>query len=152
MINNQEGKVADMVDHAALMHAKRIGVKAKNAFELVERINAGLTYHSFEKLRREMRLSAQELGDLVQIAPRTLTRRKVSGRLRPDESDRLLRVSRVYGEALSLFEGDAESARRWLNSPKDALSGKSPLALAATEVGAREVEFLIGRLERGVFA
>jgi hypothetical protein len=69
-----------MVDHAALIHAKRIGVKAKNALDLVERINAGLTYRSFEKLRKEMGLTAQELGDLVQIAPRTLTRRKVTGR------------------------------------------------------------------------
>jgi putative toxin-antitoxin system antitoxin component (TIGR02293 family) len=140
-----------MVDHAALIHAKRIGVKAKNALDLVERINAGLTYRSFEKLRKEMGLTAQELGDLVQIAPRTLTRRKVTGRFRADESDRLLRASRIYGEALNLLEGDADSARQWLNSPKHALNGKTPLELAATEVGAREVEFLIGRLERGVF-
>ena len=141
-----------MVDHAAMMHAERIGVKAKDPLELVERINAGLSYRSFEKLRKEMGLSAQELGELVQIAPRTLTRRKVSGRFRADESDRLLRASRIYGEALNLFEGDGGSARRWLNSPRDALNGKTPLELAVTEVGAREVESLIGRLERGVFA
>ncbi len=141
-----------MVDRAVLAYANRIGVKAKNALELVERINAGLTYQSFEKLRKEMGLSARELGEIMQVSTRTLTRRKASGRFRPDESDRLLRVSRVYGEALSLFEGDPNATRAWLDSPKGALDGKTPLKLAVTEVGAREVEDLIGRLERGVFA
>lgn len=141
-----------MVDHAAFAYAKRIGVKAESALELVEKINVGLTYRSFEKLRKEMGLSAHELGEIVQVAPRTLTRRKVAGRFRPDESDRLLRASRVYGKALDLFEGDRQTARTWLGTPKQALSGKMPLELAVTEVGAREVENLIGRLEHGVFA
>jgi uncharacterized protein (DUF2384 family) len=39
----------------------------------------------------------------------------------------------------------------WLRSPNRALGGESPLALSKTEVGAREVENLIGRLEHGVF-
>lgn len=141
-----------MVNHVAFAYAKRIGVKAETALELVEKINVGLTYRSFEKLRKEMGLSARELGEIVQVAPRTLTRRKVAGRFRPDESDRLLRASRVYGKALDLFEGDRPTARTWLSTPKQALSGKMPLELAVTEVGAREVENLIGRLEHGVFA
>lgn len=141
-----------MVDHVVLAYARRIGVKARNPLELVERINVGLTYGSFEKLRRAMGLSAGELGEIIQVAPRTLTRRKATGRFRPDESDRLLRASRVYGETLDLFEGDPDAAQKWLKSPKGVLKDKTPLELAVTEVGAREVEDLIGRLERGVFA
>ena len=69
----------------------------------------------------------------------------------PDESDRLLRASRVFGRALELFEGDPEAARRWLGLPQPALGGATPLAFARTEAGAREVEDLVGRLEHGVF-
>ncbi len=92
------------------------------------------------------------LGELVQIAPRTLSRRKEEGRLQPDESDRLLRVSRLVGRALELFEGDLETARKWLSTPLRSLRGKAPLELVKTEVGAQEVEALIGRLEHGIIS
>ena len=70
--------------------------------------------------------------------------------MRSDESDRLLRVSRLLEHAIALFEGDAEAARDWLASPAKALAGHAPLDFARSEAGAREVESLIGRLEHGV--
>jgi putative toxin-antitoxin system antitoxin component (TIGR02293 family) len=54
-------------------------------------------------------------------------------------------------KTLGLFDGDREEARVWLTSPRQTLNEDSPLEFASTEVGAREVEDLIGRLERGVF-
>ena len=44
-----------------------------------------------------------------------------------------------------------EAARRWLLTPQRALVGAIPLEIAKTEVGAREGEQIIGRLEQGVF-
>jgi putative toxin-antitoxin system antitoxin component (TIGR02293 family) len=136
---------------AEIAYAKRIGVKANNPHELVEKIRAGLSYRAFEKLRNEMGLSASALAGVIQITTRTLTRRKASGRFRPDESDRLLRTSRIFEKTMDLFAGDHSSARAWLTSTKSVLDGKTPLELAVTEVGAREVESTIGMLERGVF-
>jgi putative toxin-antitoxin system antitoxin component (TIGR02293 family) len=40
----------------------------------------------------------------------------------------------------------------WLNSPNHGLGGRTPLQMAQTEAGSREVENLIGRLEHGVFS
>jgi putative toxin-antitoxin system antitoxin component (TIGR02293 family) len=62
----------------------------------------------------------------------------------------LVRLSRVVGLALQLFEGGLEEARVWLLSPHAALGNAIPLEFAANEVGAREVENLIGRLEHGI--
>jgi len=36
--------------------------------------------------------------------------------------------------------------------PAPALAGRTPLAVATSELGAREVENLLGRLEHGVFS
>ena len=58
----------------------------------------------------------------------------------------------AYRNALQLFEGDSEQARRWLSQPARALGGVSPLAYLDTEAGAAEVRRLIGRLEHGVYA
>ncbi|HVR29408.1 MAG TPA: antitoxin Xre/MbcA/ParS toxin-binding domain-containing protein, partial [Thermoanaerobaculia bacterium] len=97
-------------------------------------------------------LSTLELARLIQISPRTLVRRREQGRLSSEESDRLLRVSRVLGKALALFDGDVAATRAWFSGPAPALGGRTPQEVAVTEVGAREVESLVGRLEHGVFS
>ena len=68
----------------------------------------------------------------------------------PDETDRLVRTSRVFARAIELFEGNSDNARRWLTNPVGALGGRTPLDFASTDVGAIEVENLIGRLEYGI--
>jgi len=129
-----------------------IGLEPADNAALVAWVEEGLPYRALERLRSNIGLSREALADLVQIKPRTLDRRKEGGRLRPEESDRLLRAARVFGGTIALFEGDAEAARTWLSSPQRALGGAVPLEMARTEVGAREVESLVGRLEHGVFS
>jgi uncharacterized protein (DUF2384 family) len=45
---------------------------------------------------------------------------------------------------VELFNGDVTEALSWLRRLRKALADKTPLFYAATEVGAREVENLIG--------
>jgi putative toxin-antitoxin system antitoxin component (TIGR02293 family) len=134
----------------ACAYVTLLGLRASNPLAIAERVQKGLSFEALERFQRNAALSAKALADVVQIRLRTLNRRRVEGRLQPDESDRLVRASRVFGKALELFEGDAEAARRWLTTPQKALGGTLPLTLARTEVGAREVETLIGRLEHGI--
>ena len=58
----------------------------------------------------------------------------------------------MFARTIELFEGDVESARSWLMRPVLALGGAVPFEMLKTEVGAREVENLITRLEHGVFS
>ncbi len=127
-----------------------LGLRTFDTAGLLERVKEGLSYHTWERLRLNTELPSDALRALVQISPRTLNRRKEEGRFHPDESDRLLRATRVFASALSLFEGDANAARRWLTTAQPALGGATPVDYAATEVGAREVEDLMGRLEYGI--
>jgi putative toxin-antitoxin system antitoxin component (TIGR02293 family) len=94
----------------------------------------------------------EKIARFVAIPQRTLSRRQSEGKLQPDESDRVWRASAIFDMAVDLFEGDVAAARQWLQAPQSALGGEMPLDFASTEVGAREVENLIGRLEHGVFA
>ena len=128
-----------------------LGFEPLDSAALVARVEEGFSYRALEHLKANVGLSREALADLVQINPRTLDRRK-GGRLRPNESDRLLRAARVFGETIALFEGDVDAAGTWLSSPQRALGGAVPLEMARTEVGAREVESLVGRLEHGVFS
>jgi putative toxin-antitoxin system antitoxin component (TIGR02293 family) len=127
-----------------------LGLRTYELQGLLDRVRKGFAYSAFVRFQRNTNLSVQVLSELTQISSRTLSRRKAAGKLDPVESDRLLRASRVFGRALELFEGDDESARDWLTSEQPALGGLVPLELAESEVGAKEVETLIGRLEYGI--
>jgi putative toxin-antitoxin system antitoxin component (TIGR02293 family) len=127
-----------------------LGLKAAETPELLKRIKAGLGYSSWENFIRNTDLRKEDAIDLVQISPRTLSRRKEEGRLHPDESDRLIRAARIFALTSKLFDGDLDSARRWLTTAQPALGGSTPIEYASTEIGAREVEALIGRLEHGI--
>ncbi len=81
-----------------------------------------------------------------------MARRRDKGRLKPAESERLLRLSFLFEQAVDLFEEDVDAARNWLETPNVGLGGETPLRLAETELGAREVENLMGRLDHGVFS
>jgi putative toxin-antitoxin system antitoxin component (TIGR02293 family) len=115
-------------------------------------IDEGFVFDAFEQLLESTGLPADDIAGWLQFAPRTLTRRKQQGRFAPDESDRILRAARVLGRALELFDGDRDAAIEWLTTPQLALGGVRPLDVARTDVGTREVENLIGRLEHGVYS
>lgn len=126
------------------------GLRKYDALHLVALIQRGFTYSAFERFQRNTDLSYRLLAQIVEIPERTLARRKESGRFEPDETDRLVRTSRVFARAIELFEGNSDNARRWLTNPVGALGGRTPLDFASTDVGAIEVENLIGRLEYGI--
>jgi putative toxin-antitoxin system antitoxin component (TIGR02293 family) len=47
------------------------------------------------------------------------------------------------------YLGDRERARRWLKVPNRALGGLAPVAALDTELGARQVENILGRIAYG---
>ena len=135
---------------ALISSASTLGVRVQSVQALRKKIESGFAYSAFERLRAAIDLPAPAVAALVQIPERTLARRKQKGALLPTESERVFRISRVLTKATDLFEGDREGALAWLVAPSRALGGERPIDLARTEVGAREVEDLIGRLEHGV--
>jgi putative toxin-antitoxin system antitoxin component (TIGR02293 family) len=129
-----------------------LGIEATDAVQLVREIERGFSFGTLERVRRETGLPLDRLATSIGISPRTLTRRKKNSKLKAWESDRLVSISRLLAFALELFEGDTEKAAHWFVVANRALGDVSPLEMAATETGAREVENLIGRLEHGVFS
>jgi len=97
-------------------------------------------------------IRATKVGSIVKISEKTLDRRLKSGaRLKPDESERLARLMRIISLAVAALESE-DNARQWLQRPLRELGGQTPLQLAATEPGSREVERVLGRIEHGIFA
>jgi putative toxin-antitoxin system antitoxin component (TIGR02293 family) len=129
-----------------------LGLSASSTAELIQRMERGLRFAALERFASTSGIRVSELALVLGIPERTLARRRVSGSLTPEESERLLRISHLFEKAVELFEGDISAAVRWLTTPKKYLENQAPLQYAKTELGAREVENLLGRLEHGVFS
>lgn len=82
-----------------------------------------------------------------QIVPRaTLSRRIKNGeRLSPEESEKLQRVARVFAMAKDVW-GSEEDAREFMVKCHPMLDDRSPFEASLSEIGAREVEGILGRL------
>ena len=125
------------------------GQTVPTSTELRQRIRRGLPYRSFECVRERLRLSVPEAADVLHMPARTLARRRQSRKLDADESDRLYRIARVAAQAFAVF-GTEEKAATWLRRPNRALNGERPIQLLDTDVGARQVEDILGRIAHGV--
>jgi putative toxin-antitoxin system antitoxin component (TIGR02293 family) len=129
-----------------------LGLKDASVAGLVKAIRSGLSFASLARFERHSGLSLPLLAKVLCIPPRTLARRKSDGTLTSEESERLLRLAGLFDQTVALFEGSSSAAAKWLQAPSQALGNVAPLTLAETEIGARAVEDLIGRLEHGVYS
>lgn len=96
-------------------------------------------------------LSDAEVYRLI-VPRRTLAHRVAKHQpLSPEESDKAVRVARLAAMAEQVF-GDSKHAWQWLREGKRRFDGKSPLAMLATETGARLVEELIIQIDDAMLA
>jgi putative toxin-antitoxin system antitoxin component (TIGR02293 family) len=154
VVSNPRRNAAAHSDRPLARYASRgssLGLSALATNDLIDAVQRGLSFRALETFSSETGFAPASVASLIQIPERTFARRKSSGRLSPDESERLLRISTIFEKAVALFEGNVGEAVEWLTKPKKALGDKVPMSYARSELGAREVENLIGRLEHGVF-
>lgn len=118
---------------------------------LIQALKIGLPVRELDDLRSSLDVSMERLVPMLGISKATLHRRMAAGRLDPAESDRVVRFARLMGKAVEVMESP-ENARAWLTAPQRGLGGAVPLEYAETEVGAREVEDLLGRIEYGIYS
>jgi putative toxin-antitoxin system antitoxin component (TIGR02293 family) len=116
--------------------------------DMNKEIRAGFPYTAVEHFRVAAGLSWAELAGSLGLSVRSLQRRKHQGRLEGYESDRIYRLARIV--ALSAdYLGSSERGIDWLKQPNIVLGGIRPLDAIETELGARQVENVLGRIGYG---
>ena len=125
-----------------------LGRSLLNDNDLRSAIRKGFPQEVVGSVMNSAGLTLKELSATLDLSPRSLQRRRHQGRLARYESDRLYRLARIVALAKQ-YIGDAETAHRWLKRPNRALGGNIPLELIDTELGARAVENVLGRIAYG---
>lgn len=111
-------------------------------------IREGFPHSAVEGFLESSGLSLQEIASSLDLSLRSLQRRRHEGRLARYESDRLYRLARLVALA-DHFLGEHDVAIEWLRRPNHALGGVAPLKIVDTELGARQVENVLGRIGYG---
>lgn len=125
--------------------------KIRDAGDLQHALREGFPYAAFEACLETLEWKSSDLAELLGVATRTLARRKSSRQLSPTESDRLYRIAYIARMATDVF-GTLEKARAWLHAENQALGGNTPISFLDTEVGERQVEDLLNRINYGVLS
>lgn len=126
-----------------------LGTKLTSEQDAFRLVLAGVKPKSYRLFVKHLKAPASLIG-----SESTLRRRlKENAELSEVESERVLRMTRVFVQAVELF-GDEKSALEWLNTPGEWLAGADPITpmkLASKEAGARIVEASIQRTLYGIF-
>jgi putative toxin-antitoxin system antitoxin component (TIGR02293 family) len=125
-----------------------LGRRLEREADLQSAIREGFPQRVIEELMEGADLSIKELAAALDLSARSLQRRRREGRLARYESDRIYRLARIVALAKASL-GGRDAATRWLKRPNRALGGKAPLAVIDTELGARAVENVLGRIAFG---
>jgi len=133
----------------ALGGDKSLQGKVHTIEQLRQSVRRGLPFLAFEAVTGNYGLPKASLSRVLRTPERTLVRRKQSARFQADESDRLVRVARIAALAEEVL-GRRDRAGRWLQKPNRALGGGTPLEHLDTELGAQQVEQVLGRIGHGI--
>jgi putative toxin-antitoxin system antitoxin component (TIGR02293 family) len=135
---------------AEVMGGRSVLGKAVSSIEdLEEIVGEGLPKTALRVTVRRVFLLAREANRyLYRIVPEATYKRR-TGKLRVVESERTERLARVIAAAEGVWD-DQNDAREWLTRPHPELGDRTPIDCALTELGARQVESLLDRLQYGL--
>ncbi len=133
------------------MHVQSIDIRSDNLFQMIDLVKEGLPVSTFHRLREKLDVPEKVLSGATNLPKRTLTRRKQEGQLSRAESERVLRLGRLFDKAVDVFAGREDLAAKWFKTPARGLGGMTPLAFADSELGGQEVNALLVRIDHGVF-
>ena len=128
-----------------------LGRDIASTADLARMVFLRIPLKSLEHLTRSGSFSDQEISDMVIPARTHRHRKQKHERLSVEESDRLVRLTRIQALAEDVFQ-DVEKANTWLRAPLGELSSEKPLVIAQTEAGARVVEQILAKIDWGAAA
>lgn len=129
--------------------SKLLGLKLDSECDLVRIVANGVSARTYKRIEGKLKFPA------VLVASESTVRRRLASnsRFTAAESERIVRLTRVFAEAAQLF-GKEDAALKWLNTPADYVPGQmpiTPMALAASDCGARLIASHINRTAWGVY-
>lgn len=125
-----------------------LGRSIRSLGDLEQTVSNGIPKRALRRTAERIYSSGGDVRDMIfRIVPEATFKRRT--RLSPAESARTERLARTIAAAEHVW-GDHADAREWLTRPHPELGRRTPLEVAMTELGARQVEEILERLFYGI--
>jgi putative toxin-antitoxin system antitoxin component (TIGR02293 family) len=125
-----------------------LGTAVLTLAELRRTVERGLPVRSLDTVARRVAGNDRDAAEIkYRIVPKSTLARRT--RLTPEESERLERLARLTALAEQVWEDD-DRAHESLHATQPHLGGERPLELARSDLGARQVEDLLFRIEHAL--
>lgn len=111
------------------------GLPSQAVIKIIDRIYPGQTDKYYQLVPRSTLLRRQKEGSLLSL----------------EESQKVERIARVFSFAIEVW-GSENKAREFMKKPHPMLDDRTPFEASLNELGARQVEQILGRLMFGVCA
>lgn len=133
---------------AALGGERALGAKLATVDDLHAAVRRGLPRGVVRELAKAASHGRDERLRVAHLvaSEATLKRVEVLSAAASERAERLARVVALARDAL----GDPGRAQDWLHRPNPVLAGAPPILLAATDLGARQVEQVLANIEYGL--
>jgi putative toxin-antitoxin system antitoxin component (TIGR02293 family) len=148
VIEERAGALGQVADTMVAEPVEIVG-HVESPGDVINAVKRGLQVRVFDQLCSELNIPTSRLLQVVGMSDSTLRRRRVSGRLDQNESERVYRLGKLFHLATRVL-GSRELAGQWFKMPATALGGSTPLDYADTEIGKREVEKVLYRIAYGI--
>lgn len=114
-----------------------------------ETVEKGLPSEAVAELQKELAdLGVPRPSEYVEVIASRATRARRET-LTPEQGERFVRIAGVLARALDVW-GDQDDAADFLVSPHPLLDGDTPIDRARSELGARQVDDLLTKLDLGL--
>lgn len=129
-------------------------IRDNNVPKLIECVEAGVSRSVVKSLPAALGATHSLLADLLDISEKSIQRlmkTSLHAVVSRQISERTVRLMQIRQKAVDVFENE-EQALAWLIEPNEAFAGRSPLVHARTELGCRQIETVLDRIDHGVFS
>lgn len=131
--------------------AKKNFLTVTNDSDFIGVIRQGIPKKAIDSLIDKTGIPANEMAVLMRLSDRTLRRYNANTLLSPEQSERVVEISRLYSRGQEVF-GSLENFKEWMSSTVMALGNIKPKTLLDTSLGIDILMNELGRIEHGIFA
>lgn len=151
--------IIDKWQEVSMDNAKRLGLYLGlkrdeiTPFDIINLSRKGIKASFAKKLIKAVQINQEEFADYLGFKIRTLSRRfeKPTEKMTSEESEKVIRLARVFLQALDIFEDEMKVAS-WLKRPNRSLADLAPISYLDSDIGAEEVMASLGRIKDGVYS
>ena len=133
------------------LHLRKSSHDQNDENYFIDLIRKGIPSNVIDEIMKKTGLSENEMADILHISRRTLQRRNPQESLKPEQSEKLIEIAKLYAKGTEVL-GDLNAFKEWMESRITTLGGKRPKEFLDTSLGINLLMDELGRIEFGVYS